>query len=92
MIIMNLTDQQYNMLKNLEEEGIYGKEALPYIVEGFKLTEQEAAKVLLEYYKLPKLNQAGQVTMERYSKVNLYDITIGIIALIGICWALSFIL
>ena len=89
---MNLTNQQYNFLKNLEEDGTYGKETIPYLQEAFKLTEQDAAKVLLQYMKLPRLNQAGQVTMERYRNISLYDITIGVIALIGICWALSFIL
>lgn len=89
---MNLTDQQYNLLKNLEEDGIYGKEALPYLKEGFELTEQEAARILLQYYKLPRLNQAGQTTMQQYQNITIYDIIIGIIALIGICWALSFIL
>ena len=89
---MNLKDQQYNFLKNLEEEGIYGKETIPYLKDGFEITEQEAAKVLLNYMKLPRLNKAGQVTMDRYREVTSFDVIVGIIALIGICWALTIIL
>jgi len=89
---MNLTDQQYNFLKNLEEEGIYGTQTISYLKDGFDMTDQQAAKVLLQYIKLPKLNQAGQATMDRYANVTGHDIVIAIIALVGVCWALTIIL
>ena len=89
---MNLTDQQYNFLKNLEEEGIYGKETIGYLKDGFEITDQQAAKVLLQYLKLPGLNQAGQVTMDRYARTTLHDILIAVVALVGIVWALTYIL
>jgi len=87
-----MNDQQYTLLKNLEEEGIYGMQTIPYLIDGFDITEQDAKNILIQYMKLPKLNSAGQVSMGRYENVTTYDIIIGIIALIGICWAVSVIL
>ena len=87
-----MNDLEYNMLSNLEAEGIYGKEAIPYLKEGFNLTTQQASAILLDYYKLPRLNKAGQATMHKYSNVNLIDIIIACIAAIGVLWAVIAIL
>ena len=86
---MDLTDHQYNLLNNLEEEGIYGQDTISSIIDAFDITEQNAQQILLQYMKLPKLNRAGQVSMARYKDATSFDIVIGIIALFGIVWGLS---
>jgi len=89
---MNLTNQQYNLLTNLEEEGVYGEETIPYIRDGFNVTPEDARQIVLQYMKLPKLNRSGQVTMDRYREITSFDVIVGVIALIGIVWALTYVL